>query len=86
MIPTWQGGSAEIPLDVPANEQKPTATTRAGKTLLLAPTGGFHVSMYDGAIAGLVAFLASLVLPRMERRTRIDEDGIELVEAIDEAL
>jgi len=42
--------------------------------------------MYDGAIAGLVAFLASLVLPRMERRTRIDEDGIELVEAIDEAL
>ena len=53
---------------------------------MAAAVHGFHVSMYGGAIAGLVAFLASLMLPRIERRARMDQELVEIVEVIDESL
>ncbi len=49
---------------------------------LAASLHGFHVSMYGGAIASAVAFLAALALPRVET-VHVDA---ELIEAIDEAL
>ena len=53
---------------------------------MAAAVHGFHVSMYGSAIAGLVAFLASLMLPHVERRARMDQDLVEIVEVIDESL
>ena len=52
-------------------------------THLAASVQGFRVSMYGGALASAVAFLASLALPRGGATVREDP---ELIEVIDEAL
>jgi EmrB/QacA subfamily drug resistance transporter len=52
-------------------------------THLAASIQGFRVSMYGGAIASAVAFLAALALPRVGATVREDP---ELIEVIDEAL